>query len=268
MDLENINTYFYEIILMRMSKLLLIGAGPGDPELITLKAIKGLKRADVVLYDALVNKELLTYCRPDCELVYVGKKPGIHQYQQIYINDMIVDYARRYQTVARLKGGDPFVFGRGHEELEHARAHGIEVEVVPGISSALAVPALNEVPLTKRGVNESFWVVTGTTSDLALSGDVRLAAQSSATVVILMGMRHLDEIVRIFQAHRGSGEAIGVIQNGSREDERSAFGELWDIRRQVKEAGLGSPAIIVIGEVVRAGKREVFEQVLSEAAMK
>ncbi len=129
-----------------MSKLLLIGAGPGDPELITLKAIRGLQEADVVLYDALVNKELLKHCRPDCELVYVGKKPGIHQYQQIYINDMIVDNAKRYETVVRLKGGDPFVFGRGHEELEHARAHGIAVEVIPGISSALSVPALSEIP--------------------------------------------------------------------------------------------------------------------------
>ena len=237
-----------------MSKLLLIGTGPGDPELITLKAIRGLQEADVVLYDALVNKELLKYCRPDCELVYVGKKPGIHQYQQIYINDMIVDNAKRYQTVVRLKGGDPFVFGRGHEELEHARAHGIDVEVIPGISSALSVPALSEIPLTKRGVNESFWVITGTTSNLELSRDVYLAAQSSATIVILMGMKQLPQIIDLFQTARGSEEAIGIIQNGSRPDERSVFGTIATIGRQVADSGISSPAIIVIGEVVKLGR--------------
>ena len=172
-----------------MSELILVGAGPGDPELITLKAINALKKADVVLYDALANDEFLNYCRPDCIKVYVGKKPGIHSYQQIFINDMIVDYARQYQRVVRLKGGDSFVFGRGHEELECARAHGIEVTIVPGISSSISVPALNEIPLTKRGVNESFWVVTGTTVDHEMSNDINLAAQSSATVVILMGMK-------------------------------------------------------------------------------
>lgn len=238
-----------------MSTLILIGAGPGDPEMITLKAINGLKRADVVLYDALVNEELLNYCKEGCEFVYVGKKPGIHQYQQIYINDMIVDYGRRYKTVVRLKGGDPFVFGRGHEELEHARAHGMEVEIVPGITSAISVAAMNEIPLTKRGVNESFWVITGTTTSLELSSDIYLAAQSSATVVILMGMRHLPEIVKIFGAQRGENEAIGIIQNGTRPDERKAFGELHNIEELVESEGLSSPAIIVVGEVVRLHKK-------------
>lgn len=249
-----------------MSKLLLIGAGPGDPELITLKAIRGLQEADVVLYDALVNKELLKHCRPDCELVYVGKKPGIHQYQQIYINDMIVDNAKRYETVVRLKGGDPFVFGRGHEELEHARAHGIAVELIPGISSALSVPALSEIPLTKRGVNESFWVITGTTSNLELSGDVHLAAQSSATIVILMGMKQLDQIIDIFRVTRGPGEAIGIIQNGSRPDERSVFGTIATIGQKVTDSGISSPAIIVIGEVVKLGRATEIKQVLENMA--
>jgi len=249
-----------------MSKLLLIGAGPGDPELITLKAIRGLQEADVVLYDALVNKELLKHCRPDCELVYVGKKPGIHQYQQIYINDMIVDNAKRYETVVRLKGGDPFVFGRGHEELEHARAHGIAVELIPGISSALSVPALSEIPLTKRGVNESFWVITGTTSNLELSGDVHLAAQSSATIVILMGMKQLDQIIDIFRVTRGPAEAIGIIQNGSRPDERSVFGTIATISQKVADSGISSPAIIVIGEVVKLGRATEIKQVLENMA--
>ena len=234
-----------------MGKLLLIGAGPGDPELITLKAIKGLEKADVVLYDALVNEELLSYCHPDCELVFVGKKPSIHKYQQIYINDMIVDYARKYKTVVRLKGGDPFVFGRGHEELEHARAHGVETEIIPGITSAISVPAMSEIPLTKRGVNESFWVITGTTSSLELSSDINLAAQSSATVVILMGMKRLKEIVSIFSLSRGEEELIGIIQNGTRVNEKSIFGDMSNIVELAEENGMTHPSIIVIGEVVK-----------------
>ncbi|MEQ8472744.1 MAG: uroporphyrinogen-III C-methyltransferase [Marinoscillum sp.] len=248
-----------------MSTLILIGAGPGDPELLTLKALNALKKADVVLYDALVNPELLSHCMPECELVYVGKKPGIHQYQQIYINDMIVDYGKKYENVVRLKGGDPFVFGRGHEELEHARKHGMEVEIIPGITSAISVPALNEIPLTKRGVNESFWVITGTTTSLDMSSDIRLAAQSSATVVILMGMRHLNEITQIFAAARGENESIGIIQNGSRINEQSVFGEVGNIVELVKEKGLSSPAIIVIGEVVRHGRHPVMEMLTAQA---
>ncbi|MFT6856078.1 MAG: uroporphyrin-III C-methyltransferase [Cyclobacteriaceae bacterium] len=244
-----------------MSKLILVGAGPGDPDLITLKAVKALKSANVVLYDALAAEELLGYCRPDCELIYVGKKPGIHQYQQIYINDMIVDYAKKYATVVRLKGGDPFVFGRGHEELEHARAHNIEVEIVPGISSAISVPALNQIPLTKRGINESFWVMTGTTTNLGVSSDIQFAAQSSATVVILMGMKNLSKIVATFSEYRGDREAIAIIQNGSRPEQRMAISELSEIEEIVYEKGLGSPAIIVIGEVVRLGKESMVELV-------
>ena len=245
-----------------MSKLLLIGAGPGDPKLLTLKAVEGLQSADVVLYDALANPELLKYCSKDCELVYVGKKSGIHQYQQIYINDMIVEFGQKYETVVRLKGGDPFVFGRGHEELEHAKSYGMEVEVIPGVSSALSVPATHEIPLTRRGINESFWVITGTTSTLELSSDIHLAAQSSATVVILMGMRNLPKIVEIFTAARGAGEAIGIIQNGTCENEKKVFGELHEILELVETHKMSSPAIIAIGEVVRL--TPTFEQRLAE----
>lgn len=233
-----------------MSILYLVGAGPGDPELVTLKAINCLKKADVVLYDALANEELLNYCHSACELVYVGKKPGIHQYQQIYINAMIVDFSKRYQSIVRLKGGDPFVFGRGHEELEFARVHHLDVEVIPGISSAIAVPGINHIPLTKRGVNESFWVVTGTTRSMKLSKDIYLAARSSATVVILMGMNHLDQIIKIFRDQRGDDESIGVIQNGSKLNEQAVFGTIETIQSQVLENQISSPAIIIIGEVV------------------
>jgi len=242
-----------------MSKLFLVGAGPGDPDLITIKAVKALEKADVVLYDALANDQLLNHCKKDCELVYVGKKPGIHAYQQIYINDMIIDYGTKYENVVRLKGGDPFVFGRGHEELEHAKSFGMEVEVIPGISSSIAVPCVNQIPLTKRGVNESFWVVTGTTIDLDISSDIALAAQSSATVVILMGMKRLNQIISLFTEYRGSEEAVTVIQNGTKECQKEAFGTLESIENQVMAEGIGSPAIIVIGEVVRESKEELKE---------
>ena len=248
-----------------MGKIILTGAGPGDSELITLKAIKALQKADVVLYDALANPELLDYCREHCIKVYVGKKAGIHSYQQIYINDMLVDYAQKHNTVVRLKGGDPFVFGRGHEELEHAMAHKIEVEIIPGISSSLSVPATNYIPLTKRGVNESFWVITGTTTNLEVSKDLELAAQSTATVIILMGMKNLGQITKVFSKYRGREEAIGIIQNGTCSNERRVFSDLAHIEDQVALEKLGSPAIIVIGEVVKHRPKAIFEYMNSKA---
>ena len=159
-----------------MGHLILIGAGPGDPELITLKGINALKRADVVLYDALANDQLLDYCKADCEKIYVGKKSGLHIKQQAHINELIVEHASKDKVVVRLKGGDPFVFGRGHEEMEHARQHNIESEVIPGVTSSISVPSSHHIPLTKRGINESFWVVTGTTRSHKFSKDLVQAA--------------------------------------------------------------------------------------------
>ena len=249
-----------------MSKLILVGAGPGDEELITLKGLKALKNADVVLYDALINQKLLTHCRSSCHLVYVGKKPGLHQYQQIYINDMIIDYARQFETVVRLKGGDPFVFGRGHEELTHATEHGIEVEVIPGVTSAIAVPALSGIPITKRGVNESFWVVTGTTSAGHFSRDMKMAAQSTASVVILMGMKNLTEIIRLFKKYRSEDEPVAVIQNGTFENERQGFGTLQSIIEVVNKKALKSPAIILIGKVVNERPEPVIADIMYNEA--
>lgn len=241
-----------------MSKLILVGGGPGDPDLITIKGLNWLKKADVVLYDELIPRQLLDYCSPYCQLIYVGKKAGIHRYQQIYINDMIVDFGRKYQNIVRFKGGDPFVFGRGYEEIEHAKAHGMEVEVVPGISSSIAVPATNGIPLTKRGVNESFWVVTGTLSSGTFSNDMHEAARSSATIVILMGMKNLQSIVEMIRLFRGDEEPIAIMQNGCRENQKSVFGTLGDILDKVREQGIGSPAIITIGEVVKCGRESLI----------
>lgn len=231
-------------------KLSLVGAGPGDPDLITVKGLKVLAEADVVLYDALVSTELLKYAPAKSEKIYVGKRAGHHSHQQEQINQMIVHYALSRGHVVRLKGGDPFVFGRGHEELNYARAFGIETQIVPGISSVTSVPALQEIPLTKRGLNESFWVITGTTSNGEISSDLPLAAQSSATVVILMGMKRLNEITRVFAGAGQADTPAAIIQNGSRPDERAAIGTVSSLARMAEEEKLEPPALIVIGDVV------------------
>lgn len=230
-------------------KLTIVGAGPGDVELITLKAIKALNSADVVLYDALVNEELLQYAS-QANCIFVGKRLGCHAYSQDQINELIVSQAKRFGHVVRLKGGDSFVFGRGSEEIAYALQFGIETAIVPGISSALGVPASNGISLTQRKVSESFWVITGTTSDHKISKDVDLASQSSATVVILMGMHKLDEIISIYQKNRTDDLPVAIIQNGTTTKEKKVIGNISSITELVNKHKLSSPAIIIIGEVV------------------
>lgn len=235
---------------LRTPKLTVVGAGPGDVELITLKAIKALENADVVLYDALVNEELLQYAT-QAEIVFVGKRLGCHAYTQDQINELIVSMANRYGHVVRLKGGDPFIFGRGSEEIEFAEKFGLETAVVPGISSALGVPASVGISLTQRKIAESFWVITGTTSSHELSKDVHLASKSAATVVILMGMHKLNEIVAIYKTNRTDDLPIAIIQNGTKNSEQKVVGNISSITKLVAEKNISSPAIIVIGEVVK-----------------
>jgi uroporphyrin-III C-methyltransferase len=238
------------MIVINKPKLTIVGAGPGDVELITLKAIKALESADVILYDALVNEELLQYAQ-QAEIIFVGKRFGCHAYSQDQINDLIVSMAKSKGHVVRLKGGDPFVFGRGSEEIDFAHQFGIETAIVPGISSALGVPASNGISLTQRNVAESFWVITGTTSQHKLSKDVALASKSSATVVILMGMNKLDEIVALYQNNRTDDLPIAIIQNGTKATQKKVVGTINSIIGLVEEHQMASPAIIVIGEVVK-----------------
>ncbi len=242
-------------------KVTLIGAGPGDPDLITVKGVKALKNADVVLYDALINRELLEYA-PTAKLIFVGKIKEYHRYSQDEINELIVKSAFEYGNVVRLKGGDPFIFGRGSEEIDYIESFGIETEVVSGISSSMAVPASQGISLTKRGVSESFWVITGTTSERKISADVFLAAQSTATVVILMGMSKLSEIVSIFKKFNKNEMPIAIIQNGTTKNEKLGLGTISTIEEVVAEKKLSSPAIIVIGEVVKesAKLRSFYEE--------
>ncbi len=231
-------------------KITLVGAGPGDPDLITLKAIKALKTADVVLYDALVNSALLDYAPQHATRVYVGKRSGEHSYSQKAVNKLLVDYAMNFGHVVRLKGGDPFVFGRGYEEVEFADSYSIKAEVIPGVSSSIAVAGLQGIPVTHRGVSESFWVVTGTTATGEISEDVYEAAKSKATVVVLMGIKKLAEIVAVFKAEGKDRLPVAVIQNGSMENEKMVLGNVTTIVEAAADAQINSPAIIVFGDVV------------------
>jgi uroporphyrin-III C-methyltransferase len=243
-------------------KLTVVGAGPGDTELITIKAIKALENADVVLYDALVNEELLDYVNPNAELIFVGKRSGCYHYQQEQINELIVARGHSHGHVVRLKGGDPFIFGRGAEEMEYAASFGLTTAVVPGISSSMAVPASQNIPVTKRGSSESFWVITGTTKEHKISNDIALAAKSSATIVVLMGMGKLPEIIALFQKEGKQNLPVAIIQDGTTTREKVGIGTVDTILNIVEEQSLSNPAIIVFGEVVK--HREILQNVAIE----
>ncbi|RKO72247.1 uroporphyrinogen-III C-methyltransferase [Sphingobacterium puteale] len=245
------------------AKVTLVGAGPGDPDLISLKGIKAIQKADVILYDALVNDELLDYAKADCIKIYVGKRAEQLSTSQDEINRLLVDYALNYGHVVRLKGGDPFVFGRGGEEIDHVAQYGIETAVIPGISSAIGLTGLQQIPLTYRGISESFWVITGSKSDGSLSSDLYLAAESNATVVVLMGYGKLAEIVAIYQEKNLHHLPIALIQNGSLPNEKVVLGTIDNILDESTEKRVGVPAIIIIGEVV--AKHRSFQQIKEKA---
>jgi len=232
------------------AKISIVGAGPGDPDLLTIKAFRAINTADVVLYDALVTEEILAFIPAHVVKIYVGKRAANHAYKQEDINLMMVQYAYTHGHVVRLKGGDPFIFGRGHEELQFVKSFDIPAQIIPGISSCIAVPELQEVPLTRRGVNESFMVVTATTRTGDLSKDIAIAAQSSATIVVLMGVKKLGQIVELFKVENKANLPVMIIQNGSRANERKVIGNIDTIQDKVSESGIGAPAVIVIGEVV------------------
>ena len=246
---------------MELPLLSLVGAGPGDPDLITLKAVKVIGAAPVILFDALANEILLQHATPGALIKFVGKRYGCHALSQQEINHLIIEYARSHGHVVRLKGGDPFVFGRAQEEIEAARNAGINVEVIPGISSAIAVPASQMIPLTCRGINESFWVTTGTTQSGGISADIKLAAQSSATIVILMAMSKLEDIMDIFIANGKASTPVAIIQDGTTPKEKIAIGTVNDISFKARFAGLSNPAIIIVGEVVNLHLSQVNRMV-------
>lgn len=247
--------------LNKKRKLSLVGAGPGNPKLISIAGVEALMSADVVLYDALVSTDLLKYA-PTAEKIFVGKRKSKHYKTQDEIHQLIVEKANSRGHVVRLKGGDPFVFGRGAEELEVAKLFGIPHEIIPGISSATSVPSAAGISLTKRGVAQSFWVLTGTTSQGKLSKDIKLAAQSSATLVILMGVSKLDQIVREFNLIGKTDSPVAIIQEGYTKNEKWVAGHIYNIKERVTEKGVSNPAIIVIGEAVRHSQKlvEIYHQ--------
>ena len=229
-------------------ELVVVGAGPGDPELITLKAINALKRADAILYDNLANKVLLDYKKEGCELVYVGKTPYQKYNSQEEIHSLIAFYARKHEVVVRLKGGDPFIFGRGMEEINFAKTLGMKTSYIPGITSMLAI-GLSGIPLTHRGVSEGFWVITGTKKDGSLSKDIELALQSKTTLVIYMGMKNLPFIAEEAIKYGVPDTPAAVIQNASLPTMKIVKGTIVELEKLCKEHGLTHPAIIVIGDV-------------------
>ncbi|MEM6771531.1 MAG: uroporphyrinogen-III C-methyltransferase [Bacteroidota bacterium] len=235
---------------IKRAALTLVGAGPGDPDLITRKGLKALQTADVVLYDALSSDELLAETPLHCQHIFVGKRAGCHYKKQEQINALIVECARKYGHVVRLKGGDSFVFGRGQEEIAYAREYGIPTTTVPGISSCISLPELQGVAPTSRGYADSFWVLTAHTRDHGISPDLLLAPKSNATIIILMGLGRLDQICALWDAEGKGGLPAMVIQNGSRPNEKCWLGTVNDIAPRVAAEKDRGPGIIVLGATV------------------
>jgi uroporphyrin-III C-methyltransferase len=227
----------------------IVGGGPGDPGLITVKGLECLRRADVVLHDRLVAQELLTEVPSHAELIDVGKEPKRHRRSQEEINDLMIEKASAGKNVVRLKGGDPFVFGRGGEECLALAEAGIPYEVVPGVSSAIAVPAYAGIPVTQRGVTTAFTVVAGHTGSCDSTIDWE-AISRVGTIVFLMGVEHLPEIVEQLIAHgRGTDTPAALIQEGTTRNQFVLAGTLADLVQKARE--IRPPAVLVVGEVVR-----------------
>src|SRR6266700_2574294 len=245
----------------------LIGAGPGDPGLITVKGRECIARADVIMYDYLANDELLRHAKPGAELIYAGKVGGAHNREQEQINELLVAKAREGITVARLKGGDPFVFGRGGEECEALSAAGIPFEVVPGISSAIAAPAYAGIPVTHRNYASSVTIVTGHEGRCQDSARVNweALAQLGGTLVVLMGVKALPRFTeRLVKAGLAADTPAAVIQEGTTPRQRVVRGTVSDIAELASKAGLTSPALTVIGAV--AAFNDVADAVVPTAS--
>jgi uroporphyrin-III C-methyltransferase len=236
-----------------VGKVYLIGAGPGDPELMTLKAARALGRCDVVLIDDLVHRGCLAYARPGARIIEVGKRCGRYSTSQVFIEKTLVETAKAGHTVARLKGGDPFVFGRGGEELERLRFHGIEVEVIPGVTAGTAVPAALGIPVTHRAFAHGVTFVTGHGADM----DWAALARSKTTLVIYMGLKKLTQISSsLVAAGMDPRTPACIIENGTLATQKQQVTTLGGLNR----TGFAGPAVIVIGEVVRLAINSASQQ--------
>ena len=239
-----------------MGKVYLTGAGPGDIELLTLKALRVVQQADVIIYDRLINPDLLKEAKPDCECIYVGKENKHHILPQDEINTLLYDKALKHESVVRLKGGDSVVFGRGGEEALFLVSKGIDFEFIPGITSAIAVPEMANIPITHRGKSVSFRVVTG--YEAPDKGYAQLDWSSfkhDETIIFLMGLHQLENICKqLIGVGKPKDHPVAVISRGTLEDEKVIVSTLADIYEKAKD--LPTPALIVVGEVVTV--REVL----------
>ena len=242
-------------------KVYLIGAGPGDVELLTLKAVRALAEADVVLIDDLVNREVLQFVKTNARVIEVGKRGGCRSTPQAFIERKMVQLACEGHTVARVKGGDPYVFGRGGEEVETLSRAGIEVEVVNGITAGLGVPAALGIPITHREFCRGVTFVTGHAAHESTAPNWQALANSGTTLVIYMGLNNLAGIVAgLRKAGMAATMPVAVVQNGTLPTQKSVVSQLDQIAADVAREGLVSPALVVVGEVVRFARTEVLEE--------
>jgi uroporphyrin-III C-methyltransferase/precorrin-2 dehydrogenase/sirohydrochlorin ferrochelatase len=246
----------------------IVGAGPGDPDLMTFKALRRLQEADVVLYDKLVGPEIVDYARRDAERIYVGKSKANHAKTQDEINALMAEYALAGKRVVRLKGGDPFIFGRGGEELDYLQARGIAVEVVPGVTAAAGCAAAAGIPLTLRGTALAVTFITGHARDGEPDLDWASLASGKQTLAVYMGVSTAGTVARRLIEHGlPAGTPVAIIENGTRPEQRVVTARLEQLESRLQEAGIAGPALIVIGEVARqALEADVAAELQSAAA--
>lgn len=234
----------------KAGKVYVVGAGPGDPELLTLKAVRLLGIADVVIYDRLIPKDALKYVKPGAELIYVGKEPGRHVMEQGEINELLLKKALEGKIVVRLHGGDPFIFSRGFEECEYLISHGVECEAVPGVTSAIAAPEQYMIPILLRGVSSSLAIVTGRedpTKGMRFV-DFRRLAKAVNTIVVLMGASEACRIAsELMEGGLGPDTAVAIVTKAYMEGSRVIFTKLGNLCNTPIE----NPSVIVVGDVVR-----------------
>ena len=243
-----------------MGKVYLTGAGPGDIELLTIKAFKTIQKADVIIYDRLANPDILEIAKDGCEFVYVGKEDGRHIIPQDDINEIIYQNALKYETIIRLKGGDPFVFGSGGEEASYLKQRDIKFEIIPGITSAISVPAYAGIPVTHRGISVSFRVVTGHESPNKKVSQIPWSNfKTDDTIVFLMGLHNLPNITKkLIEVGKATNYPVAVISKGTTSEQKVVVGTLENIVEKSKN--IPTPALIVVGKVVELREQlEWFE---------
>lgn len=248
--------------MMHLGKVALVGAGPGDIGLITVRGMELLRQADCIVYDRLLNKDFLEITDPKCEKIYVGKENHHHTLRQEEINELLFEKAGEYELVVRLKGGDPYVFGRGGEEARFLKNRGVPVEVIPGVTSSIAAAALAGIPVTHRGLSKGFLVITAHTEKDEINRiDYRILTDEDVTLVFLMGLSHVEDIAKgLVNAGRDIETPAAVISNGTTADQKKCVGNLGNIAKMVKEADLPSPSVILVGKVAAlSGELDFFE---------